>query len=430
MTIAVENACFPDRILEPSEGLRDQFMVDSRIERAERQIQAAELGDALLTLKEITSTHAGKFSQEVTVLRARLSELERKGRLGTVPNDHLTAEKAKIYEDAVACIAAIRLCSPNEVTAGSQPARRVQFHPELEASLRDSKAAYDKCLDRLEETFTIDRTNVTGSLHFVKHGPTGAPMFYELAEVLWQQAARYALSVQTARGIQLVSDPDTDAIIMKNVRSLFMSAPGENEAGEILLFLLVESLHRAPQVVCKMETKHDPSTRVPGASGIHARWEETDSSLALILSKARLHASLGQALDDLLQEIPKLQDREQQKREFQFVTSNYRFLDQESKSSILRYTLGRALPKTYSVTFACLVGFDLDTYKQLKTNRHRTAEEFRQAYQRRQAEFKRQLKRRLGREVSDMRCEVMFLPFESVDEFQRVFHTELTGVAR
>ena len=53
------------------------------------------------------------------------------------------------------------------------------------------------------------------------------------------------------------------------------------EAGETLLFFLMEAVLGAPQLVAKMELKTNSNDEVKGSDGIHVRWNEQDKLVDL-----------------------------------------------------------------------------------------------------------------------------------------------------
>ena len=57
------------------------------------------------------------------------------------------------------------------------------------------------------------------------------------------------------------------------------------EAGEVLLFFLVEAILEAPQIVAKMELKTNHKDEVKGSDGIHARWNEKLGLVDFFLAK-------------------------------------------------------------------------------------------------------------------------------------------------
>ncbi|MEO9823861.1 MAG: DUF1837 domain-containing protein [Paracoccaceae bacterium] len=126
--------------------------------------------------------------------------------------------------------------------------------------------------------------------------------FDEFLEVLYHQIVSFCLprsEITSAHDRMQRALADSDAVLVNQIstqlheraRSLFIKAKKgshrSGEAGEILLFILVEWLLEAPQIVSKMYLKTNNNMPVHGTDGIHAKFDEKTKKTPSLLGRVQ-----------------------------------------------------------------------------------------------------------------------------------------------
>ncbi|MER9002101.1 MULTISPECIES: DUF1837 domain-containing protein [unclassified Mesorhizobium] len=94
------------------------------------------------------------------------------------------------------------------------------------------------------------------------------------------------------------------------------------EFGELVLYLLVEKVLGAPQLVAKMSLKTNTEMPVHGSDGIHVRYDLLTDSLFLIWGESKCHASVGGAIRSAVESIQESLQYEKMGREL-FLIDQY-----------------------------------------------------------------------------------------------------------
>lgn len=68
------------------------------------------------------------------------------------------------------------------------------------------------------------------------------------------------------------------------------------EFGELIAYLLIESVLRAPQLVAKMSLKTSPQMAVHGSDGIHCKFESSGKKLRLFWGESKCYQAVNDAL--------------------------------------------------------------------------------------------------------------------------------------
>lgn len=176
----------------------------------------------------------------------------------------------------------------------------------------------------------------------------GSPTVADFVAVFTHYLAAYALprkqllEASKAAG----TDPTLQSVHMTRLRedaaSLFIKARKgshrSGEFGEIVLYILVEWMLQAPQVVSKMFLKTAYQMPVHGTDGIHARLEK-DGSLTLIWGESKAHQSLDSALTDALKSIRDFINKEEEDAEVRLISGHLDLgaLDEATYEAVLDY---------------------------------------------------------------------------------------------
>ena len=228
---------------------------------------------------------------------------------------------------------------------------------------------------------------------------------------------------------------DPWVILATEARDLFMRTDKETgrsgELGELLLYMLVEWVLKAPIVACKMYLKTSQQMPVHGVDGIHLGYE--GSNLIMYWGESKLHSSLSSALNDISDSISKYtSDPSKYENEIRIVRSNLNLdsADDAARQAIKNYfNPYKAESNNFLESYACLAGFDSKLYDKVAMLGHDKCEDaFKQAYEKRIDEACKMIVEKVqAANLHTFRFSYFLLPFPSVDDARTKFQARLWG---
>lgn len=264
----------------------------------------------------------------------------------------------------------------------------------------------------------------------------GKQTFDEFIEVLYHQIVSFCLprsEIAPAHDRMKQALADNDAVLVNQIstqlheraRSLFMKAKKgshrSGEAGEILLFVLVEWLLGAPQIVSKMYLKTNNNMPVHGTDGIHAKFDDETKKLLLYWGESKAHNSLGNAFSSAMKSIKDFIDEGGQDFEVKVVSSfsDFNNATEEAKQAFINYLDPYSEDYNQCITvFACLLVFDFP----LNDSEHAFTESANKAVN----DFIKSLPKKLkDREMGDIRFEFFLVPVPSAQDFRDKFQIRI-----
>lgn len=208
-------------------------------------------------------------------------------------------------------------------------------------------------------------TAVTARCHFVARDGNGNPLVAKLARKLANQVVDYCIPRSRVDEARAVGSTEALMALQHEAVELFVKADMSGEAGELLLYLLLEVVLELPQLLCKMPLKTNTQVHVHGTDGIHGEMLP-DGRLALYWGEAKLHASATRAIDACFESlVPFLLDdgSGRTSRDLQLLRSGLDLRDEELENGLRRYLLDDTFESTrVSFRGAALIGFDLAGY--------------------------------------------------------------------
>lgn len=212
----------------------------------------------------------------------------------------------------------------------------------LETLLNPSKVDdYIRCV--VEHVFDPDALPPTSLLH--PRFNEDVPLVADLATFLWRQCFFYALPRRKQKKLKesLDTDPSMSLEIWRIVKSAFMDYSVKNpsrssEIGEVIAYVLVQHLLKAPQVAAKMALKTSANMPVHGLDGIHATFEAGAMTIYFLEAKLSYSANAGaKAYAESAKEF--LSDRKQYLREYEIVSDlgNLDALSGDEREAALDY---------------------------------------------------------------------------------------------
>lgn len=329
-----------------------------------------------------------------------------------------------------------RLCaSPlnifHDVPTPAEQRREIYFMqapPQLSVDLRQyieaSTDKYASCLHALDGTGSITQPFATLRFHHLRLDANGEPKFKELAHVLADHIVEYCFSARRRNGAQ---KPHEISKLNREARSYCRKFATSGEAGEMLLYFLLEAVLGAPQMVAKMELKTNPRMEGHGSDGIHLKWHNADNLIDIFFGEAKLEQSIYSALDSVLESLEKFHQDKLMEHEFGMVTSFYKHADDKTREAVLALVDRQSPGNNCRINHACLVGYNWDEYTKLGQGHAAKLEaDFRARYTSDLPRLTELLQKRLSKfSKPTLRFEVFFLPFRTVQEFRDAFNEAL-----
>ncbi|HII2628021.1 TPA: HamA C-terminal domain-containing protein [Escherichia coli] len=302
---------------------------------------------------------------------------------------------------------------------------------EVNSFVSVNKSDLEACIDVVEHNLCIESVSAGVRFHHLKFDGNGKPMVKALAEKLYEYIIDYCFSMQD-RPESLT--PQQGLALTKQARALFRhpkvtddSPDKTGEAGETLLFFLLESIIGAPQLVAKMELKTNSNDEVKGSDGIHIKWNEQDSIVDFYFGEAKLYKQISSAMDSALKSIDDFHTNEMYRHEFGMATKHYKYANMEVKEAVRDLFVSGEPGPNVRINHACLIGFNWNSFKKLDHTSSVSINE----------QFLKELKRAMPQWVAlldgkfndfnrkYLRFDVFFIPFPSVVEFRNEFNKAL-----
>ncbi|HDS6408957.1 TPA: DUF1837 domain-containing protein [Klebsiella oxytoca] len=294
-----------------------------------------------------------------------------------------------------------------------------------------SKSDLEACIDVVEHTLCIKSVSAGVRFHHLKFDGNGMPMVKALAETLYGYIIEYCFSTQD-RPECLTSQQGL--VLTKQARSLFrhpkitdQTPDKTGEAGETLLFFLLEAIIGAPQLVAKMELKTNSNDEVKGSDGIHIKWNEDDNIVDFYFGESKLYKKISDAMDSALKSIDDFHTNEMYRHEFGMATKHYKYANNEVREAVKKLFISGEPGPNVRINHACLIGFDwnkFDTFdrsssisinQQFINELHKSMPLWVNLLDDKFSKFNRK----------HLRFDVFFIPFPSVVEFRNEFNRAL-----
>lgn len=316
-------------------------------------------------------------------------------------------------------------------SASSQPGTTMSpssVHPDFTTSLSEyieaSTQKYEACIGSLDNQGSITTPVTRVRFHYLRVDGNGQPKFKELAQVLADHLVQYSFSARRRGNPRTL---DEHARLVREAKKLFRKMDLSGEAGEILLYFLLEAVIRAPQLVAKMELKQNPALEGHGSDGIHFRWCDADEMLELYFGEAKLEKTPAAAIGSLFRSLKSFHHKGLLDHEIGLVTSHFKHANAPMRQHVLDLIDRHSPAHNCRIHHACLVGYDWDQYDTLASGSiARMEAEFRSRYELDRERLIKLLQRRFGAfPLPFLRFELFLLPFRTVQEFRNAFNDEL-----
>jgi hypothetical protein len=290
---------------------------------------------------------------------------------------------------------------------------------------------FSNCINVVEHDLDVKGIDTTIRFHYLKFDGNKKPMVKALADTLYAYIIDYCLSAKN-RNENLTTRQST--LLTKEARSLFRhpeisdnSPDKTGEAGETLLYFLMEAVLKAPQMVSKMELKTNHKDEVKGSDGIHARWNSDLEMVDFYFGESKLYKKVSDALTSALKSVNDFHDVKMYEHEFNMVTKHFKYADEEVKREISQLFINGNPGPNVRINHACLIGYDYTGYDDVFSEPHNKLEEkFEYELLISGLNIIEKLQKKFDTfERKHLVFDVFFLPFPSVVEFRNAFNNAL-----
>lgn len=253
---------------------------------------------------------------------------------------------------------------------------------------------------------------------YIRFDADGKPMTKDLAKALVEHLMHYALGEFAHPRL-----PSQTNRIQQDAKEFLRAHPTSGEAGEILLYALLEAFRGAPQVISKLNLKTNSKDEVKGSDGVHIA-KSPDGQIDLYFGEAKLYKSTKAAVRDAMKSLKKFYDTDAQGHEIRLIQSHVRKYPKEVRDAILAYCRRDDAAKTFRHNHAVLIGFEWEDYDALvKAAPKEIEREFRILYEKHHEDLCTKVAEAAATYTTKkLRLEFFFLPFTQVQEFRKMFY--------
>ena len=294
---------------------------------------------------------------------------------------------------------------------------------------RGEPSSLDSYLVSVDEERYLDGTRARCRCHFIARDGNGRVRVDALAQKLASEVTDYCIPrSRIAEAHEHYNNTGSTEFfnqLQREAKSLFVDVDNSGEAGELLIFLLLERLLGIPQVLCKMSLKTNSSVHFHGVDGVHVKALE-GGRLAVYWCESKVYADFAAATGACLKSIaPFLLDHGLgvAERDVTLLRTNLDSGDSELDDLLVKYFVEDAIQVTMrEFRGASLIGFALDDYPDPGVDREAIPAEL-------QADvdsWYESIARRVQSEGVEMiELEVFCLPIPSAQGFRDAFRSHL-----
>lgn len=334
------------------------------------------------------------------------------------------------------------------------PSKQSDAQPESQADDAALAAALMELLKdhsnlgiRLRETpfeWKTEHHRLTGKFYYLTFAD-GVPTVQEFIEYLYDCLIPYCLPKKRIN--QVLADADISKNYSKIVRlgdeakSLFIRSKNQldsgGEAGELILYALLEWALKAPRLVSKMYLKTNANMPVHGTDGIHLGFDKASELMTIYFGESKIYTNFSEAADAAFESINELISNSGQiSREIAILNnlSDLEALASPFKEKVVEYidpysTSESALNKR--IVHAVLLGFEYPAYKKILTMPpEKIPSAFEGSYLKRVKGVCRVLERHYSKRLPvTTNLHLFLLPFPSIKEFRTEFYKKI-GVVK
>lgn len=303
---------------------------------------------------------------------------------------------------------------------------------------RNSSDSLDAYFITIDTSTLIEGTKTIFRCHYLRKDAQGNIRINDLARKVRHHIVDYCIPrSEIARAMTYYQDTNSTEEFSKlesRARTLFTKLKTTGEGGEILLYLLMDSLLNVPQLMCKMSLKTNSQVHYHGVDGIHGTLNPETGNLAIYWGEAKLYQDVSAAVRRCFDSIvPYLKESggsgAAQERDIQLLRDNIDLGNPSLEEALKKY-LNPDDPLFLKLEYraACLVGFNYASYPDpfedqgngvLCAQLTDSVNEWRQLLS----------EVLTSSDISAFVIETFFVPFPSVQDFRSAFLQEIGGLS-
>lgn len=312
----------------------------------------------------------------------------------------------------------------------------------IEELLDENKhKGFDARLKNLGQEYAVDEVDLLGKFFYLPFR-SGEPTVQELIDYLYEKVVYFCIP-RSIREIALRNLGETRQFeyaqrLLDEAKNLFITAGikgyRSGEPGELILFILLEAVLGAPQIVSKMYLKTSEEMPVHGCDAIHVSFDESTETLCVFWGESKMHKQLSSALDDTCESIVSFReemgesDRPARRRDIDIIRDHADIKDGAFKEALMKYF--DPYEDEYNKLeecHACFVGFDYSVLSNLhKLDKENIDEAFRGEYSKRAESAMSLFADKIrGSKLNGNKFVLFLLPFIDVEEFRQRFFNRI-----
>ena len=280
----------------------------------------------------------------------------------------------------------------------------------------------------------VENTRASVHCHLIGCDGNGRPRLNGLARAVADRIKDYCIprsEIERAARIHREKNSTSEwSRLERKAKELFTHLAQSGEGGEMLLYVLVESMLRIPQLLCKMPLKTSKHVHYHGVDGIHGTVDKATGVLTLYWGESKLHADINQAVRDCFKSVAPFllesgSSQAAQERDLQLLRDNLDLNDALLEKAIHRYLDPDDVQfKKLEFRAACLVGFDSDAYPTVPNTK--VEAEVKAEIETVLDAWRGKVKNHVNKQkLNTFTIEVFCLPFPKVKDFRASFRKEL-----
>jgi hypothetical protein len=253
----------------------------------------------------------------------------------------------------------------------------VNLTEELLKALEISRDDLGARIAELSYDWAVDGLDVRGNFYYLALRD-GKPTVDDFITLLYHNVVKFCL---TRRDRQRHIDDFQRTGKLHHMQDMFdkakkllirsqNSAKTVGEPGEIILYILLDAMLKAPQMCCKMSLKTSEEMPVHGSDAIHIAFDTPSETLILYWGESKLYAELSGALDEVCDSITKFRTAKDGKtpreRDIKILCDYMDMEDGPPKEAVLNFfdPYSERSNRVREV-YACFVGFDFSFFNRI-----------------------------------------------------------------
>jgi hypothetical protein len=224
--------------------------------------------------------------------------------------------------------------------------------------------------------------------------------------------------------------------MLEKAKKLLIRSDGSvktlGEPGEMILFLLMEGVLKAPQMACKMFLKTSEEMPIHGADGTHLKYDPATDTMTVYWGESKLYQQLSTALDKMCDSITDFitdkNGKTPKDRDVSILCDHMNTDNAPTRDAIAKY-FDPYEPqfKNMVEVFSCFVGFDFGYFDQLKkVAKDKAEEDFKKQYLERVTDACKLFEDKIKtNNMHTLRFHFFLIPFESVHKFREDYIAKL-----